>query len=787
MDEDSLSDCLVIDEDRDFENTEYKIDFQRRKLKKYVIDSDEDNDEYQTTSNNHLKNSLESQNSDKENDVVSPFKGEGNSSNVRRKIRVFSDSESDDDTTKILDATANQKSPSKFDVLKLKPTRVNTENIKDTENADIKKKFQANSDLFDAENSSSDEERKSHENSDEDEELGLNEIKNRARKKYKKSEGKRQSSGAGRRKMKKADIQQLHSDSQKLLRSGRINLPYHVPPKKSLQDFLNRRKCTPEVLKPKEAELVKTLELIQALKQQDSHTKVSSISTLNEQPSAKIHSDVISDNDESIKFECKNILDDIVDKVDKDFERVEDILISTQPLETLDTQPVARSKIHLSKVKRALLEKRFLGEIPRLGGGNVGGVIHLDDELDQFINRFVDHRTVTQASVTPSRTVKLNILKEEQDSLGEKVFRNEKLTVNLSGDAKNDLTKSTSNPGACRQQLMKNLREQIAQKRAQLREKVSQELRIDNEELESELSENEMSDVDHHLHNIDTESDEEIQEDNLFDKPAAANEIEEDDIELVGSLIPAQQKRNYSRIMPTIEFETSQNCVDNSSYSQFHLDSQLLPNSLKLDNGSFQNETSSTQENLDELLNLCTGQFSVPVPKTSSTCNVNDLCLTPTASMENMSELEDLCSGKFNKENLVSYTIRESSDEKAKADSFVDHFDDDNISISSLTSDVDVGRRKTVKRVVSDSEEESDDDNRSQVIDSDVEEEGIKSKSVRGISKFVEDEAELSGSEADSDEDDDGTAKDDVMMEEMGDLDHFSDDELKSQVEKVHM
>ena len=53
---------------------------------------------------------------------------------------------------------------------------------------------------------------------------------------------------------------------------------------------------------------------------------------------------------------------------------------------------------------------------------------------------------------------------------------------------------------------------------------------------------------------------------------------------------------------------------------------------------------------------------------------------------------------------------------------------------------------------------------------------------------FVDEEAELSGSEYGSDEDLDLDERDDVMEEELGDLEDLpSDEELRDQVGRVHL
>ena len=52
---------------------------------------------------------------------------------------------------------------------------------------------------------------------------------------------------------------------------------------------------------------------------------------------------------------------------------------------------------------------------------------------------------------------------------------------------------------------------------------------------------------------------------------------------------------------------------------------------------------------------------------------------------------------------------------------------------------------------------------------------------------FLEEEAELSGSDVGSDEDEDIATDDDVLDEESGGEDLPSDEELQKQINKVHM
>lgn len=40
-------------------------------------------------------------------------------------------------------------------------------------------------------------------------------------------------------------MRQIHSETQRLIRSSEVSLPYHRPKQRSLQDFLNRKKFIP--------------------------------------------------------------------------------------------------------------------------------------------------------------------------------------------------------------------------------------------------------------------------------------------------------------------------------------------------------------------------------------------------------------------------------------------------------------------------------------------------------------------------------------------------------------
>lgn len=44
-------------------------------------------------------------------------------------------------------------------------------------------------------------------------------------------------------------MQQIHSETQRLMREAEISLPYHRPKQRTLQEFLNRKKITSDIPK----------------------------------------------------------------------------------------------------------------------------------------------------------------------------------------------------------------------------------------------------------------------------------------------------------------------------------------------------------------------------------------------------------------------------------------------------------------------------------------------------------------------------------------------------------
>ncbi|CAM9822042.1 unnamed protein product [Bubo scandiacus] len=195
--------------------------------------------------------------------------------------------------------------------------------------------------------------------------------------------------------------------------------------------------------------------------------------------------------------------------------------------------------------------------------------------------------------------------------------------------------------------------------------------------------------------------------------------------------------------------------------------------------------------NMDELLDLCSGQFSSQaehVPNTSSN------------KKQNMEELLNLCSGKFVSQSSPTWASSVSS--KAEKDSDIEDPMAEALALCSGSFPTDREEEEEEEQelgdfqlVTDDNAFDSEEDEKSG--DSDAEEaevsdeeellrhrQGLKKK--LKLQDFLEDEAELSGSDVGSEEEYDGEDlneyEDDIIDEELP-----NEAELENQVQKLHM
>uniref|UniRef100_A0A8C9NR09 Claspin n=1 Tax=Serinus canaria TaxID=9135 RepID=A0A8C9NR09_SERCA len=183
--------------------------------------------------------------------------------------------------------------------------------------------------------------------------------------------------------------------------------------------------------------------------------------------------------------------------------------------------------------------------------------------------------------------------------------------------------------------------------------------------------------------------------------------------------------------------------------------------------------------NMDELLDLCSGQFSSQaehVPNTSST------------KKQNMEELLNLCSGKFVSQSSPTWASSVSS--KAEKDSDIEDPMAEALELcsGSFPTDRSALLSSNLQKLILD--EKGEDSAAEEAEVSDDEEELLRhrpgSKKKLKLQDFMEEEAELSGSDVGSEDEYDGEDLNEYE-EEMIDEELPNDAELGNQIQKFHM
>ncbi|XP_053401121.1 claspin-like isoform X2 [Mercenaria mercenaria] len=205
-------------------------------------------------------------------------------------------------------------------------------------------------------------------------------------------------------------------------------------------------------------------------------------------------------------------------------------------------------------------------------------------------------------------------------------------------------------------------------------------------------------------------------------------------------------------------------------------------------------DISGTQNNMDELLGLCSGRFmesqAAGKDKTSRKSLFDESSASNTQS--NMDEFIGLCSGVFTEKLSTQSgkkgTKRTASEAESDEDSITAYSDNED-----KQSEKDEG--SDIEAEENDAEEEGDTDH----LDSEGEEALEKPKKFKGFTlqnkhgkirqEFVDEEAELSGSEYDSDENLDLAEEEDIMEIEEGDKEaaKMDQNELRDEVGRIHL
>uniref|UniRef100_S4RP04 Claspin n=1 Tax=Petromyzon marinus TaxID=7757 RepID=S4RP04_PETMA len=204
-------------------------------------------------------------------------------------------------------------------------------------------------------------------------------------------------------------------------------------------------------------------------------------------------------------------------------------------------------------------------------------------------------------------------------------------------------------------------------------------------------------------------------------------------------------------------------------------------------------EENAMHSDMDELVGMCSGKFELknttPRKRNSS----------------EMDELVGLCSGKFESQDprptLASLSLRTQDQERTNSDmgellglcsgnfesqdtrECTQHVEDEDKGVFDVLTDDEALSEEENKDEQDSSDAGSDDEEEEEEVKEEGEDEGDDVTR----SHFVEEEAELSGSEAGSDEDFSGNEEDNEYEEEDIQEELPSDDELQDQVKRLHM
>ncbi|KAJ9601534.1 hypothetical protein L9F63_000277, partial [Diploptera punctata] len=592
-------------------------------------------------------------------------------------------------------------------------------------------KFIKNSDLYDADESGDE---------GNDHQYGNLEDISEIRKAYKSSKKRSQSE----RQSKTKAVQQIHSETQRLVRESRVSLPYHRPRQRTLAEFLQRRQSLPSSVKLSKQleERVKDAEQFyksdseeegeeEEEKSRDAKTNNTTNNTDLQTVSNDIH-EVTDKVNESInnlrELSCNNVnsgaefvnnnLNNTPEVVNSDLNNLSEVVnsnlnnlaqvvknfnnlaefVNNNKTEEENVNSIVDQVENETNTQKATENSWDIAKMkPRLSGGP-NEVIELDEDehrgnkgVVQLMQRFIKHSVIKHPAKEKER-VEIGVVHIDSEEIVQKDI----VSVTLTGDDPEDDPK-LAKPGAKLQKLKEQLQQQISKRRIEECSKRVQEKNEDNEELsDCGLFDNE----DEMEEDVSTESETEEEEEEEEELPlvekkrlksAFTQEINhklsdksqsttEEDSEHVLVLLGAEktQRTELERIktfdifmtqedddiippyqrLPTQNQDTfieheNRHLLELDSSASFIQTQHTQPEDMSGRNSVTKlldkTDVIGTQENMDELVNLCSGQFSD---------NIKNLVDSQRQISQNdlESELVGLCSGKFSTQatNLTS-------------------------------------------------------------------------------------------------------------------------------------
>ncbi|XP_073977530.1 uncharacterized protein isoform X2 [Rhodnius prolixus] len=685
------------------------------------------------------------------------------------------------------------------------------------------------------------------------------------------------------RKSKQNALDEIRSESQRMVRQSRVSLPYHRPKQRSLADFLNRRKSISVV--PLKAAPEKLNEVWQLIEQREklaekffnSESDESEDETANSIIENKFTMNTTAENNEE-NMEKKSLmkpsqkvpfslevnefssefLKKAIKRVDlpgavsgrseasptlmkssqKENYSLEIVCTSTENVSkgsgsdneiiseipslltntsqeirfskmTSSTDIFADSDVENSDVRNVSVSnertdtnekvsflKEKLNQIPELTltpkiSGSSDGIIILDENLPKvgtldLKKRFMKHLVLKRKN--EKKTEEMSILSSEVNAKGEITKLKEEIISITDEEKLPKLGKKLNVLKATLQQQMAQLREQQLAKRVQdyklYEDEIEPEDKADVDEIEDEeimdLTENE----------TESESEEELIEDKKEKK--VKNPFVDDEAEV-------SEDEDLEDDENTVESDRSD---EDSLQEQKRKNKQIRVDYMPKVNQKTKQFTESQNETVDNLLELCSGHF------TSQAFNLKDLeteegSESQYGDIRDAEELYDAATKDSDSEDefvvqknkIRTKKLYISDDEDEEDDKEAE--EDDKEAEEDINSDNVIVYDENEQEGYDEKEEDSIEGEKEDLLSEEEEEENLEEKDnmvevedeedelARKISKeFLDGEAELSGSDWESADEDERYL--DELEDEVGDEDKISQRKLQRELGKIH-